>query len=147
MQNPCLFSGKKIYVPLSTSAGSSIHNILCTIMGCNSLQWIYVLSSHTHAKQCNTSMCPITFCFFFWIVYLLRQHLHCIWKFQMAVGMSDRAYQSDARADKKVCSQLLVYWTRIFTSVKIKDMKRSSDFLLIEELVNSMWLLSFLWNL
>lgn len=108
MQYSRLFSAKKIHVLLSTYAGSSIHNILCTTVGCNSLQWIYLHSSHTHAKQCNTSMCPITFCFLFWIVYLLRQHLHCMSEFQMAVGMSDRAYQSDARADKKVCSQLLV---------------------------------------
>lgn len=37
-------------------AGNSLHNFLYATVGCNSLQWFDILSSYTHAKQCNSCM-------------------------------------------------------------------------------------------
>lgn len=86
-------------------AGSSLPNVLCATMGCNSLQWFYILSSDTHAKQCNSSMFPILHFHFPSRQFSVTCGVHTYAvKFQMAVGMSDRAYQQDARADMKVCS-------------------------------------------
>ncbi|CAL9039275.1 unnamed protein product [Musa banksii] len=40
--------------PARSGKASHLITFLCAIMECYTLQWVYILSSESHAKQCNT---------------------------------------------------------------------------------------------
>ncbi|URE35505.1 Slime mold cyclic AMP receptor [Musa troglodytarum] len=84
---------------------SSPNNFLCAIMECYTLQWVYILSSESHAKQCNTA-------------YM-----------QMAVALSEQPNQSDMRAEKKAFNRWGYYPLILIGSWSFATINRLYDFI------------------
>ncbi|XP_058108624.1 G-protein coupled receptor 1 isoform X1 [Magnolia sinica] len=96
-------------------AARSPRNILRTSVGSDSFQRVYILPSDSHAQQCNPCM--------------LYNSSANITNKVMAVGMSDRSRQLDARADMKALNRWGYYPLILIGSWAFGTINRIHDFI------------------